>query len=660
MVNRFTSSLLGLLLVWGVSTNLQAPRSHHVKLLKTAISPGKGAVKLQPTRWKIADPLVRDLALWVTLERGKPTDPKDVVALLARRRKWPMIETFRARLERQLYEAGDFFPALLPFFQKHAPVTPEGKLVFLALQRRYGRRANKAAVRAFCKNAWRQTVWSDGQQEARFLAYARPFLSPGDHHVRAIYLVKKRDREGLARLMPRLSDTCAGRMRLSLGFLANTEGALERWKKAPSAQARDELVLWSYMRWLMGQKKYRQVPAVFALLPNRLTHPLLFYRVRVMAARELMEMQQYTQAAQLLAAHGLSSKNLIEYADLLWHQAWLWLCFLDNPVRAKGYLDQFLRVVKTPISLSRGHYWMGHLHDKRKESAQAMQAYRRAAQHRGSFYGQLAAMKVGRKTAPRLRAFPQLTAKDCRFFEQRELVRAVRLLQQLGREGYATVKTFIRHLEPQMRTRWERYLLLRLARQTHPSAFVDVARSYWVKSAGLPLMEPAYPLCPLPKISQAEQAEALGIIYKETRFDPTIEGDAGERGLMQVMLHTARQEAKAMKVSHTDDKLYDPAHNVLLGLAHFRRHKERFGHTPVAISAYNAGGGAVSGWMKTIGSPDGRVMGKWFPDKDERMLQWLEAIPYESTRGYVQRFLEAKVIYHGRLGQRRVHPLWGE
>ena len=64
-----------------------------------------------------------------------------------------------------------------------------------------------------------------------------------------------------------------------------------------------------------------------------------------------------------------------------------------------------------------------------------------------------------------------------------------------------------------------------------------------------------------------------------------------------------------------------------LGKAYFGAQLKKYDNNPVlAVAAYNAGPGAVDGWIKQFGDPrDGTVSN----------AQFAAAIPYEETRNYV-------------------------
>ena len=479
---------------------------------------------------------------------------------------------------------------------------------------------------------------------------ARSYLRQQDHKERFKMLTIARNKNGIKRLIKHLQGSTKQEAQQVLRFLRKERHALSSYQQQPRAIRNSELVLLSYMRYLAAQKKYKRIPAVVGLLPTTPQDPGMFYKYRILAARELLEEGKYTQAVSILKKHGLKPSQVMMYSDVMWHTGWVYCSFLNNPVRAKQCFEAFLKVVKTPISLARGYYWLGRAEEKLGHPKSARTAFQKAASHKAAFYGQLASKKLGVRITPVLTSMPRLSKKDLSYFETKSLVRAVRLLSLLGEERHPYIKMFLNALLPHIKTRTERYLILKLANDLHPSAAVDLSRAFWVQNKMHEVPKCAYPFCPLPSISRTDKAAALAIIYKETRFDPNLVGDAGERGLMQVMPLTAVEEARVLRLAHHQDKLFEPAYNIRLGMAHFKRHQAQFKSYPLSICAYNAGGAAVSRWLKQIGHPAQTVFKKRFHNRDDQFINWIEAIPYESTRGYAQRFLETLAIYRARLG----------
>ncbi|EEC0293662.1 transglycosylase SLT domain-containing protein [Salmonella enterica subsp. enterica] len=102
----------------------------------------------------------------------------------------------------------------------------------------------------------------------------------------------------------------------------------------------------------------------------------------------------------------------------------------------------------------------------------------------------------------------------------------------------------------------------------------------------------------------------------------------GAVGVAQIMESTGPEAAQLAGVEWDRDKwLNDPRYNARLGQAYFGAQMKKYGNNPVlAVAAYNAGPGAVDGWIKQYGDPrTGQISD----------AQFAAAIPYEETRNYV-------------------------
>src|SRR5207245_9297948 len=76
----------------------------------------------------------------------------------------------------------------------------------------------------------------------------------------------------------------------------------------------------------------------------------------------------------------------------------------------------------------------------------------------------------------------------------------------------------------------------------------------------------------------------------------------------------------------------DGIYNMLLGRAYLETLIDDFGGSyALAIAGYNAGPGRVRQWLRDYGDPRGG---------DIDMVDWIENIPINETRNYVQRVLQ--------------------
>lgn len=86
----------------------------------------------------------------------------------------------------------------------------------------------------------------------------------------------------------------------------------------------------------------------------------------------------------------------------------------------------------------------------------------------------------------------------------------------------------------------------------------------------------------------------LAVMEVESRFDPFAVSPMGAVGLMQVLPATGRALARELGIEWRGSRtLFDPVANLRIGVAYLAKMRERFGHLPTALAAYNSGPGAI-------------------------------------------------------------------
>ncbi len=129
------------------------------------------------------------------------------------------------------------------------------------------------------------------------------------------------------------------------------------------------------------------------------------------------------------------------------------------------------------------------------------------------------------------------------------------------------------------------------------------------------------------------------IARQESAFKADVRSPAGAVGLMQLMPRTAQQTAKNIKLNYKGSyQLVNPETNITLGSAYLAQmYKKHHQNRVYATAAYNAGPYRVSQWIKQRGSLPIDI--------------WVETIPFDETRQYVQNVLSYAVIYSEKLGK---------
>lgn len=172
-------------------------------------------------------------------------------------------------------------------------------------------------------------------------------------------------------------------------------------------------------------------------------------------------------------------------------------------------------------------------------------------------------------------------------------------------------------------------------REDNVNALLALARSYPDYSQMFPEemsreeWEIFYPLNyweqikPWAKNRNLDEYQVAGLIRQESVFNPRARSGAAAYGLMQLLVPTARLMARkyGTEAAITGESLFQPALNIELGTAYMRDQFDKFGRIEFVAVAYNAGPGRVPQWQRTL---------------PLEMDEFVEAIPFKETRGYVQ------------------------
>lgn len=152
-----------------------------------------------------------------------------------------------------------------------------------------------------------------------------------------------------------------------------------------------------------------------------------------------------------------------------------------------------------------------------------------------------------------------------------------------------------------------------------------------------------------------DPALVFGLMRQESLFMSDVGSSAGALGLMQIMPQTGKRIAgwHGEKLA-SPSLLLQPERNIRYGTSYLRKQLDDLqGHVALAMAAYNAGQHRVKGWL---------------PPSPMPADIWVETIPFNETRNYVEKVLANVAIYEIRLGRPParlgarlppVHPLAG-
>ena len=562
---------------------------------------------------------------------------------------WPHQKTLRARVEVALYYNREDARTVLSVFAGSPPLSGPGKM---ALARAYLDTDNNKEAQRWIREAWINYTLSAGE-ERDVLATFGKLLSVADHKERLSRLLYRKQYSAARRIAQKLGKPWSALVDARAAAQRGARGAERLIAKLPANIKSDPIVLFSRIQ-LHRNKKQTALAAGLMLTapkdPAFLGDVNQWWDERHDLIRAMLERSDFETAYRLAKDHSL--KGGVGFAEAEFLAGWIALRFLNKPEDARQHFTALRRGVSTDISVARAEYWSARASEMLQDDAAAKQHYEAAASLSTTFYGQLAFVKLQKAASFAIDAAPEPTAELTALFDARPVVQAVKLLYELGETRLA--RSFVLELAYQLEHPEELVLAARLA-QHYQQPWVALQVGKIAVGRARPLHQYAYLMDGVPRdevseIEGVEPALVYALVRQESSFNPAAISSAGARGLMQLMPATAREVASdlgedRLNLSRLTD---DPGFNAQLGGTYIAKLVESFdGSYIMAIAAYNAGGSRVRQWVRQAGDPR---------DPDIDPIDWLERIPFDETRNYVQRVMENLQIYRARLNA-NAHPL---
>lgn len=595
-------------------------------------------------RTQISDPTAAKLIVWTRLLSDDSTATfAEIVAFMEQNPDWPRLYILEIRAEKALLAYPMSSEDLLTWFGEHKPQTGEGRIRYGKTLIDVGREDEGAA---WIRRAWIENDFGSSRQKEILSAYGR-YLNTEAQQARLARLLweqRTSDARTTAALVGQAERALAD---ARIQFISGSSKAPAALSQVPSTLRSDPGLLYDQVRYERRRGNEHTALPLLLTAPtesHKMVRPDSWWVERKILARKAMSEGLYEEAYKIAAGNGLTDG--VDFAEAEFLAGWIGLQYLNRPKEALVHFRKLSGGVSTPISKSRAEYWSGRAAAASGDKENAASYYQQAATYPTTFYGQLATAALassGSDGKLHLPGAPARTGDVKKRFDDRELVHAARILQDLDREN--TCWTFMLHLADIIDDPAEIAALSDLA-----LSFGDRKLSLRIaKSAALRnivLTDYAYPTEAMPKWTHrgppVETALVYGLSRQESEFDPQALSPAGARGLMQLMPRTARMVAGQVGLPYSPAKLTDPVYNATLGAAHLGDlvQNEFSGSYIMSIAAYNAGASRVRQWVTEYGDPRSTAVDP---------IDWIESIPFSETRNYVQRVMENLEVYRGRL-----------
>lgn len=576
---------------------------------------------------------------WATAVSGQLAVPSSMIANTQKQlADWPGQSILRENLEEALYRENPSPNLVITEFGTARPTTADGAIILARAALATGDKGRATnVIRSFWLNERMDKATEDKIRD-EFGA----LLSKGDHKRRMEFLLFKERYDDAERF-----SELAEAQSLYKAFVAvgkKTRNADKLIEAVDPSWRKDASYLYLQIKRKRQVRDYAGAAKLLEAAPRNADERVLpgawWVEARIVS-RGLLDEGDARRAYRLAAAHLATDRADIVEAEF--HAGWYALRGLKDTKAAEKHFRALLAASPRAHDQSRALYWLGRTAAMRKDS-KAEAYFRQAAHFPATFYGQLAAARLGDMVAPG--AVYTVTDADRLAFAARPEIIAISLLEKAGEESRARRLYLL--LAASMEKPVELQLLAEKALADHGATLALAIGKTALRQGHDPGLA-AFPLGAIPEtadISGAGKALAYAIARQESAFNPQAVSPANAKGLLQLLPSTAKRVASKYKMAYAEEKLTeDPAFNATLGSHYLGEQIDTFGGSLImTFAAYNAGPNRVDQWIKRYGDPRGKDV--------DAAVDWVERIPFTETRDYVQRVMENYQVYKILLDQK--------
>ncbi|MFY9590339.1 transglycosylase SLT domain-containing protein [Rickettsia endosymbiont of Halotydeus destructor] len=564
---------------------------------------------------------------------------KQVIKFLQDNPKWPQNNLLEVRAEGYLNHDTDK-KLILEWFNKNPPLTGKGyKFYALAASKLV---KDQKILSPIIKAAWIYGDFTDVEEKEYYSKWCK-YLSAEDHAQRIEEHLWNSDIKAAQRSLQYVNSGYQASFKAQIAIINNPQAAKKFFSGVPEKYYTSGLLF----RYLEARKKERptsEAIALFKKVKNDHKHFAKWCRLQSYYAREFIDYKDFANSYKIITIPFAKCPETVREQE--WLAGWLSLSFLNKPDQALSHFNKFIKIVKTPISISRGYYWLGRSYEAKGDKKTATGFYKKAAKYSCTFYGQIANIELKNNNII-LPTKPKIEIAHNKAVESNDIIKAAKLLNKYGKTNLAVIyaKASIAVTSNPAEILLITNIIKANNNNTHHT--VDVAKIACQYHTCI--LEHAFPTPYQILNSPVESHFTYSIIRQESVFNQSAVSSANAMGLMQLIKNTACDTAKSINTKCDIAKLTnDPKYNIKLGSNHLKLLLQQHDNSYLlTIISYNAGSHRTEDWIKRFGDP--RKL------KDMRqVINWIELIPFAETRNYVQRVFENMQVYRSIINKSNI------
>ena len=585
--------------------------------------------------------------------RDHPNDAgyQRILAFLDTAPKWPLSEALIKRAERSLYVNNEPPELILSHFAKRKPVTDEGSL---ALARALIATGDTASARVQV-----QKVWADPDATAELESQAAKefgkLLTEEDTKRRMWRLVYAQETNAAIRVAKRLPAEYQKAAAVAQKLVRGEAGADKLYVGLPSSIRGALGMRYALARYYRVNENYAKARDVLLTIPGdsgKIGDAEAWWVERRIVARRSIGLDDSKAARKaaykIAAAHGFAEGDEAIEGEFL--AGWIALRYLNDPKTGLEHFQRLASLASSRTEKARAGYWTGRAYEAMGDKGSAKAAYRQASAYSTIYYGQLAREKIGLGKVPEEIESGEASAAAQAKVNRDEVVRAFKIMKEAGTQNdlYMFLWSFANRFDNTDEMNavasivWDAGGATMAVRLAKAAAQQNVDIDSW-----------GYPIRALPDWKQVgkpvEKPLVFALARQESEFNPNAGSKVGAQGLMQIMPGTAKLIARQHGIKYNPSQLMNPVVNVTLGAAHLGDLvADHDGSYVLTLVSYNAGPRRSREWIKEYGD---------FRAGQVDPIDWVESIPFQETRQYVQKVMQNLHVYRSRLAPKTVRPM---
>ena len=584
---------------------------------------------------KVQDKAIYTLVNWMYLiEPQSGASFNEYQTFIKNHKDWPRINRIKYLAEHKINFDNNSPSSIIEYFSNNPPLSGFGRL---RLAEAFLENNQTEKARNLVKDGFKDAELSKNDLKY-FSKIFKKFLTHQDYVLRADYFAYEAKYKDLKDTIEYLNPDYQ-KLYNARAALFTKRSADNLISQIPQSLKEDPGLIYDRIKW---RRKKARFDDALTLMNQSASDSLMrnqyLAKERLSVGRDKISDKEYKVAYDILKDHRLNEGA--DYAEIEWHLGWIALSFTNQTEIALNHFLKMNAAVSYPISKARAAYWIGRTYKKLGQTSQANTWFRTGSQYGTTFYGQLSHKELDERRFSINNNFKFNEDRYEEFKKNNPLAKSVVILKELNRTKYS--KDILRHLgdAEQNRTSEEISMAGILAQEIERLDFaIQIAKNASYKN--LNFLEISFPRIEVPKQVKNQKildsSVILALIRQESEFDTTANSTVGAKGLMQIMPATAKLLSKVTNIDFSREKLTrDKDYNLALGSYYISDLDDVFGSHYLAFAAYNAGPHRVEKWIKAYGDPR---------RKQIDAIDFIELIPFQETRNYVQRVSENINVY---------------